>query len=199
MVWSSGVTPAAVTRTSTLPSAPRGLCTSTSFRPPYPVKDSARMALITFAPSAALSSCMVGVRSVWISVRDARTLSQAAAERDVLARRLVDHDHQIIWRDFGGRDHAVVQGLQQSQSLLLGTAGDERDLQQDQVIRIVEPQERRRVKEPATGQNANDLEEVVGRNAQCAYERVLNRAGHPAETSLVVPSFEHMDLGEGHV
>ena len=32
MVWSSGVTPAAVTRTSTLPSALRGLGTSTSFR-----------------------------------------------------------------------------------------------------------------------------------------------------------------------
>src|SRR5271165_3049175 len=46
MVWSSGVTLAAVTRTSTLPSTPRGLGTSTSFRPPYPVKDSARMALI---------------------------------------------------------------------------------------------------------------------------------------------------------
>src|SRR5437879_4037537 len=46
MVWSSGVTPAAVIRTSTLPSARRGLGTSTSFSPPYPVNDSARIALI---------------------------------------------------------------------------------------------------------------------------------------------------------
>src|SRR6266446_6922104 len=46
MVWSSGVTPAAVMRTSTLPSALRGRGASTSFRPPYPVNDSARMVLI---------------------------------------------------------------------------------------------------------------------------------------------------------
>src|SRR2546423_11102611 len=46
MVLSSGVTPAAVIRTSTLPSALRGRGASTSFRPPYPVNDSARMARI---------------------------------------------------------------------------------------------------------------------------------------------------------
>jgi hypothetical protein len=37
MVWSSGVTPAAVIRTRTLPSAKIGFGTSTSFRPLYPV------------------------------------------------------------------------------------------------------------------------------------------------------------------
>src|SRR5882762_3175334 len=74
-------------------------------------------------------------------------LSQTAAERNVLTRRLVERDHEIIWRDVGSRDYAVVQCLQQSQSLLLGTAGNKRDLQQNQVIRIVEPQERPRVKE----------------------------------------------------
>src|SRR2546422_1708996 len=47
MVWSSGLTPAAIIRTSTLPAANVGLGTSTSFRPPYPVNDSARIALIT--------------------------------------------------------------------------------------------------------------------------------------------------------
>src|SRR6266446_726088 len=46
IVWSSGVTPAAVMRTSALPSALRGRGASTSFRPAYPVNDSARMALI---------------------------------------------------------------------------------------------------------------------------------------------------------
>src|SRR5215813_11812596 len=51
MVWSSGVTPAAVIRTRTLPSARRGLGTSTSFRPPYPLNGSARMALIMTPPS----------------------------------------------------------------------------------------------------------------------------------------------------
>src|SRR2546427_12352386 len=47
MVWSAGLTPAAIIRTSTLPAANVGLGTSTSFRPPYPVNDSARIALIT--------------------------------------------------------------------------------------------------------------------------------------------------------
>src|SRR2546427_8837930 len=47
MVWSRGLTPAAVIRTSTLPAANVGLGTSTSFRPPYPLKDSALIAFIT--------------------------------------------------------------------------------------------------------------------------------------------------------
>src|SRR5712675_393867 len=46
MVWSSGLTPAAVIRTSILPAGTRGVGTSTSFRAPYPVNDSARIALI---------------------------------------------------------------------------------------------------------------------------------------------------------
>jgi len=56
-------------------------------------------------------------RHLWIFVRDTGTLSQGAAERNVLARGLVERDHEIIWRDVGRRDHAVVQGLQQAQSL----------------------------------------------------------------------------------
>src|SRR5262245_27565067 len=51
MVWSSGVTPAAVIRTRTLPSAKLDRGTSTSFRLAYPVNDSARMALIMTSPS----------------------------------------------------------------------------------------------------------------------------------------------------
>src|SRR2546428_6357887 len=50
MVWSSGVTPAAVMRTRTRPSATTGLGRSTSFKSPYPVNDSARMALISTPP-----------------------------------------------------------------------------------------------------------------------------------------------------
>src|SRR3981189_1149403 len=46
MVWSSGLTPAAVIRTRILPAVTRGLGTSTSFKAAYPVNDSARIALI---------------------------------------------------------------------------------------------------------------------------------------------------------
>src|SRR6267142_679303 len=126
-------------------------------------------------------------------------LSQTAAERNVLTGGLVERDHEIIWRDVGSRDHAVVQCLQQSQSLLPGTAGNERDLQQNQVIRIVEPQERPRVKELPRRQNVNNLEEIVRWNPQCAHQTMLNRVRYLAETSLGIASFEDMDLDEGHV
>src|SRR5712691_2214446 len=134
-----------------------------------------------------------------MAVRDTGTLSQAAAERNVLARCFVECDQEIIWRDSGSRYHAVVQGLQQPQPLLPGASGDERNLQQNQVVRIGEPQERRRMKELAPRQNVNDLEEVLWRNAQFAYEPILDRARHAAETGLVVLTFEDMDFGDGHV
>src|SRR5262249_46836470 len=132
------------------------------------------------------SPCRGRVRGLWIGVRDMDSLSEPSAERDVLAGDLVERRHQIIRRDSGSRDYAVVQGLQQSQSLLFGTAGDESDLQDNQVIRIFEAQERRRVQELASRQDVNDLEEVVRRNAQRAHQSILNRRRHPAETSLVV-------------
>src|SRR6266478_8726901 len=53
--------------------------------------------------------------------------------------------------------------------------------------------------ESALRQNVNDLEEVVRWDAQCADQRVLNCARHLVETSFVVPSFEDMNFGEGHV
>ena len=53
------------------------------------------------------------------------------------------------------------------------------------------------MKELAPGQNVNDLQEVLLWNPQCVYEPVLDRARHPAETSLVVLSFEDLDFGEG--
>ena len=92
-------------------------------------------------------------------------LRQATTERNVLARRLVERDQEIIGRDSGSRDHAVVHGLQQRQSLLLGAAGDKGDFKYDQVIGVLESEERRRVEESAARQNMNDLEEIFRRNA----------------------------------
>ena len=40
------------------------------------------------------------------------SLSQAAAERNVLVGNLVERDHEIIRRDPGSRNHSVVQGFQ---------------------------------------------------------------------------------------
>src|SRR5206468_7769924 len=110
-VWSSGVTPAAVIRTSTLPSARRGLGTSTSFSSPYPVNDSARIALIMTSPFLPFATadvsprCRGNDRSAYAgsrcSVGDMGTLSQTAAEGNVLARRVVKRDEVIVRRDSG--------------------------------------------------------------------------------------------------
>src|SRR5262252_10141129 len=75
----------------------------------------------------------------------------------------------------------------------------ESDLQDNPVIRIFEAQERRRVQELASRQDVNDLEEVVRRNAQRAHQSILNCRRHLAETSLVVLSFEDVDLGDRHL
>src|ERR1700682_978275 len=70
MVWSSGLTPAALIRTSILPAAAPGLGTSTSFRAPYPVNDSARIALIIAPPHARnASGSVVGERNDVASLR----------------------------------------------------------------------------------------------------------------------------------
>jgi len=69
------------------------------------------------------------MRSRWFLFRDMGPLGQPVAEGDVLARRLVERDQEIIWRDSRRCDHCVVQGLQQAQSLPLGAAGNKRDLQ----------------------------------------------------------------------
>src|SRR5260370_17023313 len=89
---------------------------------------------------------MLSCRHLFL-VGDVGALSEAAAERDVLARRFVERDHEIVTSDLRGCDDAVVQGLQQGQSLRLWPACDERDLQQDQVVRIGESEERPRVAE----------------------------------------------------
>src|SRR5712691_4483769 len=138
-------------------------------------------------------------RHLWIPVRDMSPLSEAATERTVLPRRLVERDHEIVRRDLSGRAHACVRGRQHAQPLVLRTAGKERDLQQNQVIRIVQSQERPRMKELGRRQDVNDLEEIVRRNSQCAYQALLNGVRYPAETSLVVASFEDMDFGDGHL
>ena len=55
------------------------------------------------------------------------------------------------------------------------------------------------MQELASRQDVNDLEEVVGRNAQCAHEPILNRPRYLAETGLVVLSFAYVKLGYRHI
>jgi len=88
-------------------------------------------------------------------------LSQPPAKRNVLARDLVECDHQIVRRNPGRCDHTVIQGFQQSQPLLLGTAGYKGDFRQDGIIRVGEPEKRWRVPELSSRQDVKYLEEVV--------------------------------------
>src|SRR2546428_284034 len=100
--------------------------------------------------------------------------------------------------DLRGCDDAVVQGLQQGQSLRLRPACDERDLQQDQVVRIGESEERPRVAELRWRQDVDDLKEVVRRDPQGADQAVLDRVRDPVEASLIVAALEDMDLRDRH-
>src|SRR6266852_514938 len=97
--------------------------------------------------------CRRQLRRLCIAVRDVGSLSQASAERDVLAGHLIESDHEIIRRDSGSRDHAIIQRPQQSQSFLFRATGDERDLQYNQAIRIFKAQERRCMTKLAPRQN----------------------------------------------
>jgi hypothetical protein len=126
-------------------------------------------------------------------------LSQAPAKRNVVAGDLIERDHEIIRGDIGGCHYRVVQCFQQSQALLFGTTGDERDLQDNQIIRVVEAKERGRVKILVPGQNVEDLKEVFRRDTQSAYEAILHRARHLAQTSFVILPFQYVDLGDWHV
>src|SRR5437899_767842 len=103
-----------------------------------------------------LAHAMLSCRHLLL-VRDVDALSETAAERNILARRLVERDHEIVWGDLRGRHHGVVQGLQQAQPLLLRTACDERDL----IIRILESEERARVTKLRRRQDMDDLKEIA--------------------------------------
>jgi hypothetical protein len=45
----------------------------------------------------------------------------------------------------------------------------------------------------------NHLKEIVRGNLEDADQRILYRSGHVTEAGLVVPTFEHVDRGNGHL
>src|SRR5256884_4947576 len=128
---------------------------------------------------------MLSCRHLFL-VRNVGALSEAAAERNVLARSFVERDHEIVRGDLRGCDDAVVQGLQQGQSLRLRPACDERDLQQDQVVRIGESEERPRVAELRWRQDVDDLKDVVRSVPQADVQEVLDSTTYSAEHILLV-------------
>ena len=61
------------------------------------------------------------------------------------------------------------------------------------------PMKRRRVKEAVARKLMDDLEEVIRGYLQDADQRILDRLGHVAEATLVVSTFEDMNLCEWHL
>src|SRR5277367_3244617 len=127
------------------------------------------------------------------------SLCQALAERNVLARNFAKRYHEIVWRDTGRRDQALVERLQQGEPLFLRTPGDERDLKQDQVVRISQAQKSWCVSEPGSREDMDNLEEIVRRNTERAHQRVLDGLRHLVEPGFVVASFEHVNSGDRHL
>src|SRR6266850_4565966 len=131
-------------------------------------------------------------------LRDEGALRQSLAEGDVLARDLDELDHQVVGRDAGAGGDARVQLLEEREARLLRPAGDERELEHDEVVGILEAEKRWRVQEALARQLVDDLEEVVRRDLQDADQRLLHRLRQSSEAGLVVAAFEHMDFCEGH-
>src|SRR6266404_5927558 len=114
MVWSSGLTPAALIRTRILPAVTRGRGTSTSFRAPYPVNDSARIALI-LAPPRNASGSVVGERNdVPSLLRRRRGCKRGKGERAEVEQRGASerkvHGFRRRPAVEGGGEHGDAQG-----------------------------------------------------------------------------------------
>src|SRR6267143_4029727 len=112
IVWSSGLTPAAVIRTRILPSVTRVLGTSTSFRAPYPVNDSARIAHDLLPPG--LGSVVCEWNDVANLLRGRRGCARGKGERaEVEQRRASERKADGFRRGpamEGGREHGDAQG-----------------------------------------------------------------------------------------
>src|SRR5438093_5100828 len=68
----------------------------------------------------------------------------------------------------------------------------------NQVIRMVESEERPRVTKLRRRQDMDDLKEIVRRYPQRVDQALLDRVRDPAEPSLIVAPFEDVDLSDGH-
>ncbi|SEF13444.1 hypothetical protein SAMN05444161_8934 [Rhizobiales bacterium GAS191] len=85
-------------------------------------------------------------------------LSQAPAEKNVLARNLVERDHQIVRRDAGSRDHTVVHRKGRLAALLSNAPAALRYSQLPKLVRQGEAQPIRRLL-LKVGENAFDKNE----------------------------------------
>ena len=90
-----------------------------------------------------------------------RALRQAPTEGIVLAGSFRELDDEVVRRDSGPVDDLRIQFLEQGESDFLRPAGDERELEQDEIVGVFPPEKRWRVQEAFTRKLMDDPEEVI--------------------------------------
>ena len=115
------------------------------------------------------------LRCFCILFRYVGPLSQPATERNVLARDLVELDHEIIGEIPAAATTPSFKAFNNPRRFSFGRPEMKVISNRIKIVRIFEVQERRRMEELASRQDVNDLEEVVRRNAEHAHEPILNR------------------------
>ena len=110
----------------------------------------------------------------------------------------VKGDQHVVRRHPRGRGNTRVDILQKCKSRLLRPSLDESDIQYDQIVGILHPDERRRVPKAVLRQLEDQLVKVFGRHPQRVHQGGLYGAGYLGDPSLVITAFDDMDFGERH-
>ena len=97
---------------------------------------------------------------------DVGALRLALPEGDVLAGNLVNRDQHVVRRHARCRGDARVDVLQQFKPRLLRSPLDESDIENDQIVGVIHPDERRRVEKAVIRQLEDELVEILGRHAK---------------------------------
>jgi hypothetical protein len=88
-------------------------------------------------------------------------LRQSLTEGKVLAGSFGELDHEVVRQDSGTGDDVLVELLEQGEAGFFRPAGDERELEQDEIVGVFPPEKRWRVQEAFTRKLMDDPEEVI--------------------------------------
>src|SRR5215471_3680180 len=102
----------------------------------------------------------------WLAGGNVRALRQSASERDVFTWDFVDVDQEVVRRDADGRYDFLVEGLQECEASFLRTRNDERNFEQDEIVRIGQPEKAGRVNEALLGKDVKDPVVILRRHVE---------------------------------
>jgi len=129
---------------------------------------------------------------------DVGALRLALPEGDVLAGNLVNRDQHVVRRHARCRGDARVDVLQQFKPRLLRSPLDESDIENDQIVGVIHPDERRRVEKAVIRQLEDELVEILGRHAKRVDQGCLYGARYLGHPGLVVTAFDNVDFCKRH-